>query len=79
MIAEQGFREAESYADIIDILGEAGVIPMAFAVRIRGMVGLRNILVHDYLEIDPKELRRHLGRIRDFERYCQYVIAYLGW
>jgi uncharacterized protein YutE (UPF0331/DUF86 family) len=77
LIAERGFREAESYADIIDILGEVKAIPKAFAGRIRGMAGLRNILVHDYLEVDPKELRRHLGRIGDFERYCRYVIAYL--
>ena len=79
LIAERGFREAESYADIIDILGEGKVFPKAFAARIRGMAGLRNILVHDYLEVDPKELRRHLGRLVDFERYCQHVIAYLGW
>lgn len=79
LIAEHGFREAESYSDIIDILGEERVIPKTFAGRIRGMAGLRNILVHDYLEIDPTELRRHLGRIRDFERYGQYVINYLGW
>jgi uncharacterized protein YutE (UPF0331/DUF86 family) len=79
LIAERGFREAESYADIIDILGEAKVIPKAFAGRIRGMAGLRNILVHDYLEVDPKELRRHLGRIGDFERFCRHVIAYLDW
>lgn len=79
LIAERGFREAESYADIIDILGEAKVIPKAFAGRIRGMAGLRNILVHDYLEVDPKELRRHLGRIGDFERFCRHVINYLGW
>ena len=79
LIAERGFREAESYVDIIDILGEEKVIPKAFAGRIRGMAGLRNILVHDYLEVDPKELRRHLGRIGDFERFCRHVIAYLGW
>lgn len=79
LIAERGFREAESYADIIDILGEEKVIPKAFAGRIRGMAGLRNILVHDYLEINPAELRRHLGRIGDFERYCRHVIKYLGW
>ena len=79
LIAERGFREAEGYAEIIDILGEEGVIPKRFAGRIRGMAGLRNILVHDYLEIDPRELRKHLGRLKDFERYCRYVVEYLGW
>jgi uncharacterized protein YutE (UPF0331/DUF86 family) len=41
------------------------------------MAGLRNILVHDYLEVDPAELRKHLGRLKDFERYCRYVVEYL--
>ena len=34
-------------------------------------------LVHDYLEVDPAELRKHLGRLKDFERYCRYVVEYL--
>lgn len=55
------------------------MIPKTFVGRIRGMAGLRNILVHDYLAVDPGELRRHLGRIGDFERFCRHVIAYLGW
>lgn len=77
IIAERGFREADGYAEIIDILGEEGVIPKRFAARIRGMAGLRNILVHDYLAVDPAELRKHLVRLKDFERYCRYVIEYL--
>ena len=77
IIAERGFREADGYAEIIDILGEEGVLPKRFATRIRGMAGLRNILVHDYLEVDPRELRKHLGRLNDFERYSRYVVEYL--
>ena len=76
IIAERGFREADGYAEIIDILGEEGVLPKRFAARIRGMAGLRNILVHDYLDVDPGELRKHLGRLKDFERYCRYVVEY---
>lgn len=78
IIAERGFREANGYAEIIDILCEEDVLPRRFAARIRGMAGLRNILVHDYLEVDPAELRKHLGRLKDFERYCRFVIEYLG-
>ena len=77
IIAERGFREAGGYADIIDILAEEGVITKPFAARIRGMAGLRNILVHDYLEVDPRELRKHLGRLKDFERYSRHIVEYL--
>jgi hypothetical protein len=33
--------------------------------------------LHDYLEVDPRELRKHLGRLNDFERYSRYVVEYL--
>jgi len=77
LIAGLGFREPEGYADIIDVLGEEGVIPRRFAASIRKMAGLRNILVHDYLEVDPAKLRDALRRTGDFERYCRYVVKYL--
>lgn len=77
LIAGLGFREPEGYAEIIDILGEEGVIPRRFAASIRKMAGLRNILVHDYIDVDPVKLREALRRVGDFEKYCRYVLEYL--
>jgi uncharacterized protein YutE (UPF0331/DUF86 family) len=77
LISGYGFREPMTYAEIFDVLGEEGVIPGKFAVSIRGMAGLRNILVHDYLEVDPVKLRRALRKVGDFEKFCRYVIKFL--
>lgn len=77
LIAELGFREAEGYAEIVDILGEEGVLPEAFAKRVRKMAGLRNILVHNYLDVDAGKLWKHLGKLDDFEAFCRHVLAYL--
>ena len=35
-----------------EILAEARIIPEALAVKLKGMVGFRNILVHDYRKLE---------------------------
>ena len=47
-----------------EILAKAGVIPQELADRLKGMVGFRNIMVHQYREVDIKIMvdiiERHL-------------------
>jgi uncharacterized protein YutE (UPF0331/DUF86 family) len=37
-----------------EILAKAGIIPQELADRLKGMVGFRNIMVHQYQEMDIK-------------------------
>ena len=43
-----------------------------------GMAGFRNLLVHEYLNIDPRRVyenwQEHLG---DFVKFSEYIIRYL--
>ena len=59
-------------------LGENKIIPQEFAEKIAPVVGVRNILVHQYEKLDKevfvKNLRKHFS---DFEKYRQYIVAYL--
>ncbi len=50
ILADMGESNIDTYTDVIDLLGEKGVISKSFAKRIRGMVGLRNVLVHEYIK-----------------------------
>lgn len=74
LIAEKGLRQPQDNRDVILILGEAGVLPKAFAGRFSLAAALRNILVHEYLEVDlaivHRVLRRHLG---DFDVFARGV------
>ena len=66
------------YRDIILDLGRHGIIPLAFAQRISAMAGFRNILVHQYLEIDEGEVYRNLQLgPDDFETFVDHVLAFL--
>lgn len=79
IISDQGFKKAEDYREIFLTLGEEGILPKAFARRIAPMAGFRNILVHDYADIDYKKFHAILRkRLADFEKFVVYISRYLS-
>lgn len=52
VIADEGFRQAETYRDAMQVLAEEGLIDENLADRLEEWMGFRNVLVHLYLEID---------------------------
>lgn len=78
IIARQGFRAPESYADSFTVLAENGVIEQDFASTARRMVGLRNRLVHLYWEVDANVLYSILqNNLDDFDQFKAYVYSFL--
>jgi len=69
---------AQDYSSIFDKLAQIDVIPAEFAESIKSMAGLRNILVHEYTEIDMEKLADLLNnRLGDFSKFAVYVMNYL--
>jgi uncharacterized protein YutE (UPF0331/DUF86 family) len=70
VIADQGYRQALTYKDVMDVLREEGILPPDLAERLRNWMGLRNLLVHLYLEIDHGEvyeaIQNDLGDLDEF-------------
>lgn len=65
-------------ANIIELAGEKGLIPFDFAKRIRGMVGMRNAIVHLYLNLDYQAVYEAITKqLPDFNDFSRYVLAYL--
>ena len=65
--------------DIIDKLGERGIVPSEFAQAIRGMAGFRNILIHEYASVDMKKVYDVLhNRLDDFRKFAGYIEMYLS-
>jgi uncharacterized protein YutE (UPF0331/DUF86 family) len=70
---------AEDYEAAIDRLADLGVLSAEFAERFRAVAGLRNVLVHAYLEFDLKFLHAVLTeRLEDFAVYAQHVEAWVA-
>lgn len=78
IIARQGFRAPESYADSFTVLAESGVIEWDFASTAHKMTRMRNRLVHLYWEVDANILYDILqSNLNDFDRFKAYVYGYM--
>ena len=78
VISKEGFRKPETYREVIEILGEKGILPEEFAKRFAEVAKFRNILVHMYAEVDVEMvyeiLKNNLG---DFDEFAKYIARYL--
>ena len=77
VIGAEGLRKPEKNREVIEILGEAGVLPASFAQRFAPAGGFRNILVHGYEKVDIKEVYANLKRAEDFDIFARHISAYL--
>lgn len=78
IIIEQGIKKPESNQEIISILFNNKIISEDLASRLDGIVGFRNILVHEYEEIDKKIVYRYLiEKIDDFEIFKKEILKYI--
>ena len=78
LVAGEQLGSPQTYREVIELLGQRGILPADFVGRVRGMPGFRNILVHDYLAVD-------LGVVWDmlqngpaqFREFIGYVAAHI--
>ena len=78
IISAEDFEKPEDYRSVILILGKHKVIPIDFAEKFIGAVGLRNILVHMYEEVDIGKLHNYLqNNLDDLNDFAKYIARYL--
>jgi len=67
-----------TYRDTFLRLAGLGVLPEDFAESIAASAGLRNILVHEYNDVDHELLRGSIRDcLQDYARYIRYVEAFI--
>ena len=72
------FREVvDEYGQIAERLASRGVISGPTAERLVGLGGFRNVLVHDYTDIDLDKLVDGLQRLDDLEQFVADVGRWL--
>jgi uncharacterized protein YutE (UPF0331/DUF86 family) len=78
ILAGSGLEVPGEYRLIIVKMGQQRIIPYDFAQRIAPMASFRNIVVHEYLTVDPVRVYRHLQHgLDDFEQFIYYIYEYL--
>ena len=78
VLSGEGINDWDDYRGAILKLGEAGVVPAGFAEQICGMAGMRNILVHGYIDLEIERLVDVLeNRLDDFRRFSRHAVEFM--
>ncbi len=78
VLVDSGLARPKDNREIIQALGEKGVLPNDFAKKIEGMAGFRNILVHRYFKVNSEIVCEHVhDRLSDFETFIKHLRDYL--
>ena len=78
IIAQSGLKKPDTNDDIFDILVKDKVYPRSFAEELWGAGGFRNVLAHNYVDLDLNLVYDNLEKgIPAFKRYAQYIAKYL--
>lgn len=73
-----GLRKPQDGQEVIDILREHKIIHDDLAARFEGIVGFRNILVHEYTRIDRNIVYQSLhSHVSDLSQFAEQIITLL--
>ena len=79
LIASEGWRVPENFADSFTVLEEHTVIEPVLAAAMRDLAGMRNVLVHQYADVDDTRVaaavEHELGDFDDFARAVTRLLA----
>lgn len=78
VIADQGYRQASSNRNVIEVLAEEGLLDQELSERLQEWMGLRNVLVHLYLEIDHDVIYETIEKdLEDLDAFAAYMVKLL--
>lgn len=78
IISDQRFSTPQTGREAIEILGIEHVIEKKFSIQFAPVASFRNILVHDYIEIDYDEVADKINNhLNDFDIFAQGIANFL--
>ena len=70
IISYEGMREPKSNQDVLVVLGEDNIISLELVERLKKMAQFRNVIVHDYIRVNPEIVYaisvKHLDDLREY-------------
>jgi uncharacterized protein YutE (UPF0331/DUF86 family) len=78
VVIESGERPPEDYTSSFIRAAEAGLITHELANKLKGSGGMRNIIVHEYMDIDDRKIYKILPiAISHYKEYISQVDDFL--
>ena len=78
IISLDELEKPKDYYGSIIRLGEESILPYDFAQKFAPVAGFRNILIHEYLDIDWDEVYKNLQKLNQFYEFMDYVKKWLS-
>jgi uncharacterized protein YutE (UPF0331/DUF86 family) len=75
LVAARGLRAPDEYRDVFERLSREDTLDAALAERLEEAVGLRNLLVHGYVDLDPALIWEKLGEVEDLRAFAGWAVA----
>lgn len=76
--ATEGWGPPADNCDAMRLLGDHGVLTPDLAQSLRKAVGFRNVLVHDYIDVDDEIVLERLKALADLDEFVREVAAYVS-
>ncbi len=78
VIVAEKLETPKTAGEAIIILGKEGILELEFAKEFSKSAGFRNILIHDYVDINYEEVADKINnRLGDFEIFAETVAKHL--
>ena len=75
VVADRHLGVPQSTADAFSLLQRSGLIDLPLAAALQGMVGFRNVAIHEYRRLDPAVVRTIVEhRLDAFEALCRELV-----
>lgn len=75
VVSEKGLGIPQTSREAFQLLEEEGIIAEPLATRLKGMVGFRNIAIHDYQAINLDIVKNIIDHhLQDFTKFAEIVL-----
>ncbi|MDI6730919.1 MAG: DUF86 domain-containing protein [Candidatus Altarchaeum sp.] len=68
----------KTYAECVELLKKHNYVDKRIEKQLIGMIGLRNVLVHEYIAVDIEKLYLLLHNIKDLKEFAESIKDYLS-
>lgn len=73
LTAKYNLGNAQTYADCISLLNKEAYLSSEVTENLLGMIGLRNILIHEYIAVEVSKLYELLNHLDDFRKFADEI------
>ncbi len=78
VVVESNNRPPEDYGASFLQAADTGLISRGLAEKLKGSAGMRNVLVHEYMDIDDEKVHKALPMaLKDYKLYIKQVEMFL--